>query len=136
MLRKSIIVVVLVCMFMLLAMFSLAQYNIYKDAEIKIVSLSGDYRIEYVTVELPYTYKRYAYVRFIELINPGKVYRSPIALADVIDLESFETKGEVGVVWLMFDKEKHKFRMGFPQWRESWLNLFISNTPYSAPSNG
>lgn len=28
------------------------------------------------------------------------------------------------------------FVLGVPQWRESWLNFFIGNTPYTVQPNG
>jgi hypothetical protein len=136
MLRKFLIFLTGMCAIFIAAMFCFVQYSIHRSADISFMSPSGDYKIEYVSVNFPYMYTRYAYIRVYENANPARSYRSPIAQAQVMDLRCFENKDEVGVVWLMFDKKQHRFDMGYPQWQQNWLNYFISNTPYNIPSNG
>jgi hypothetical protein len=134
--RKFVIFLVEVCGFILAVMCYLVQYNIYKRADISFLGSSGDYRLEYVAAELPYTYINYAYIRVIDIAHPDHVYRSPIAAALDIDVKGFETDKKINMGWLVFDKEKHSFLLAFPGWRESWINLFISNTPYAVIENG
>jgi hypothetical protein len=115
--------------------FYLVIYNINREASDSFLSRSGQYRIECVDVLFPFFYDRYVYFRFTELANPFRIYRSPVVKYN-IDLSSFESSKQVGVVWLGFDKETHRFTLGYPQWRESWINVFISNTPYTVQPNG
>jgi hypothetical protein len=118
-----------------IAMISLAKYNTSR-ASLADFSFSSDYRLEYVPVVLPYTYIQYAYIRITDVAHPDHVYRSPIAAALDIDVKGFETDKKINMGWLVFDKEKHSFLLAFPSWRESWINLFISNTPYAVIENG
>lgn len=128
---------ILCCVFALvLGLISfLVRYNIDREASDSFFSQSGKYRIECVDVLFPYVYNRYVYFRFTEIANPFRIYRSPVVRYN-IDLSSFENSRQVGVVWLDFDKETHRFTLGYPQWRESWINVFISNTPYTVQPNG
>jgi hypothetical protein len=115
--------------------FCLVKYNIDREASDSFLSRSGKYRIECVDVLFPYVYNRYVYFRFTEVASPARVYRSPVVRYN-IDLSSFENSKQVGVVWLEFEKETHRFTLSYPQWHESWINVFISNTPYTVQPNG
>jgi hypothetical protein len=122
--------------FLILAMLVvMIRLNVTKEASVAFVSQSGKYRIEAVKVIFPYIYDHYFYFRVIELANPSLTYRSPI-VRDGIDLHSFESALQVGIVWLDFNKVTHQFDLSYPEWSESWLNLFISNTPYTVLPNG
>jgi hypothetical protein len=115
--------------------FYLVIYNINREASDSFLSRSGQYRIECVDVLFPFFYDRYVYFRFAEIANPSLIYRSPI-VRDGIDFHSFESAHQVGIVWLDFNKVTHQFDLSYPEWSESWLNLFISNTPYTVLPNG
>jgi hypothetical protein len=112
------------------AVVGLLRVNIGRGAGAELVSQSGRYKIESVNVLFPYVYDNYVYFRVIDLDNPSQIYRSPI-VRDGVDFHSFENSREVGVVWLGFNKRTHEFHVSFPGWHESWINLFISNTPYT-----
>lgn len=119
----------------LFSFFYMVIFNINREASESFLSGSGRYRIECVDVLFLYFYSQYAYFRFTEVSKPVRVYRSRV-VRDNIDLSSFEDSKQVGVVWLDFEKDTHRFTLGYPQWRESWINLFISNTPYTVQPNG
>jgi hypothetical protein len=110
-------------------------FNINRKASESFLSGSGKYRIECVDVLFLYFYSQYSYFRFTEVSKPVRVCRSPV-VRDNIDLSSFEDSKQVEVVWLDFEKDTHRFTLGYPQWRESWINVFISNTPYTVQPNG
>lgn len=112
------------------AVVGLLRANIGRGAGAELLSQSGRYKIESVNVLFPYVYDNYVYFRVIDLDNPSQIYRSPI-VRDGVDFHSFENAREVGVVWLGFNKRTHEFNVSFPGWQESWINLFISNTPYT-----
>ncbi|RMQ42165.1 hypothetical protein ALQ04_00996 [Pseudomonas cichorii] len=75
------------------------------------------------------------YLRVIDTQEPAKVYRTPLYDTQSMDLRAFENEKEVGVSWVDFDRQEKTFTISVPQWEESWLNIFISNTPYTHLEN-
>lgn len=121
---------VIVSILVLGGLVGLVRLNIGRSPGAELVSQSGRYKIESVNVLFPYIYDNYVYFRVTDLDNPSQIYRSPI-VRDGVDFHSFENAREVGVVWLGFNKRTHEFNVSFPEWQESWINPFISNTPYT-----
>lgn len=76
-----------------------------------------------------------AYLRVIDSKEPGKVYRTPLYDTQSLDMRTFEDDAEVGITWISFEKKDKAFVISMPQWEESWLNIFISNTPYEILEN-
>lgn len=76
-----------------------------------------------------------AYLRVIDSKEPEKVYRTPLYDTQALDMRTFEDDAEVGITWISFEKKDKAFVISMPQWEESWLNIFISNTPYEILEN-
>jgi hypothetical protein len=134
-LRKFFIFILVVgtCIFGLLAF--LVEHSIVKDSYTSQLSPTGKYQIQHVKVDFPFSYTGYGYVRIVEVAKPEHVYRSPIVEDDVLDMRSYETTETVGIYWMDFNKATHRFTLSFPDWEESWVNFFISNTPYDILSS-
>ena len=76
-----------------------------------------------------------AYLRVIDTQEPGKIYRTPLYDTQSLDMRTFEDAAKVGITWIDFDRKNKTFTISMPQWEESWLNIFISNTPYKVLEN-
>jgi hypothetical protein len=99
------------------------------------VSPSGRYIIENVSVGTILFSGRMAYLRIIDSRAAKQVYRSPLYDAHSLDMHAFEDNAQVGITWLEFDKENKRFTVSMPEWKGSWLNIFVSNTPYDIIPN-
>jgi hypothetical protein len=99
------------------------------------VSPSGRYVMENVRVGRIFMLGGMAYLRVIDTQEPGKVYRTPLYDTQSLDMRAFEDEDEVGITWIDFDRKNKTFTISMPQWEESWLNIFISNTPYTHMEN-
>jgi hypothetical protein len=98
-------------------------------------SPSGRYIIENVRVGRIFMLGGMAYLRVIDSKEPSKIYRSPLYDTQSLDMRTFEDDAEVGITWIDFNKENKVFTVSMPQWEESWLNVFISNTSYEVIPN-
>jgi hypothetical protein len=76
-----------------------------------------------------------AYIRVIDTQAPGSTFRTPLYDRHYTDMRSHEDDKTVGIIWFNFDKQQQSFTIGVPDWQESWLNIFISNTPYQILEN-
>ncbi len=76
-----------------------------------------------------------AYLRVIDTQEPEKTYRTPLYDTQSLDMRAFEDEAEVGITWIYFDRKNKTFTISMPQWEESWLNIFISNTQYNVLEN-
>lgn len=94
------------------------------------VSPSGRFVMENVRVGKIFMMSGMAYLRIIDKQEPGAVYRSPLYDTQSLDMRAFEDESEVGIYWISFNYHEKTFSISMPEWRESWLNVFISNTPY------
>lgn len=99
------------------------------------VSPSGRYVMENVRVGQIFMLGGMAYLRVIDTEEPGKTYRTPLYDTQSLDMRAFEDEAEVGITWIYFDRTNKTFTISMPQWEESWLNVFISNTPYKVLEN-
>ncbi|RMO18247.1 hypothetical protein ALQ47_00016 [Pseudomonas cichorii] len=99
------------------------------------VSPSGRYVMENVRVGRIFMLGGMGYLRVIDTQEPGKVYRTPLYDTQSLDMRAFENEKEVGVSWIDFDRQEKTFTISMSQWEESWLNIFISNTPYTHLEN-
>lgn len=77
-----------------------------------------------------------AYLRITDLKSPEHVFRSPLYLVQSLDMRMEEDSNTLRVVWIEFNKKEGRFTLAIPEWRENWLNQFISNTPYVVIPNG
>lgn len=98
-------------------------------------SPSGRYVMENVRVGKVFMLGGMAYLRVMDTQEPGKTYRTPLYDTQSLDMRAFENEAEVGITWIYFDRKNKTFTISMPQWEESWLNMFISNTPYKVLEN-
>jgi len=77
-----------------------------------------------------------AYLRITERKNPERVFRSPLYLVQSLDMRIEEDGDTLRAVWIEFNKKEGRFTLAIPEWREHWLNQFVSNTPYVVIPNG
>ncbi|AGI22657.1 hypothetical protein H681_03875 [Pseudomonas sp. ATCC 13867] len=75
------------------------------------------------------------YLRIRDSQAPHTVFRTPLFEDRYTDMRPHEDDTTVGTYWIDFDKQKRSFEIGVPEWRENWLNTFISNAPYSINEN-
>lgn len=124
---------------LLLALIALIVYCVSAmlgyPASTTTASPSGRYTIENVRVGRIFMLGGMAYLRVVDSKEPGKVYRTPLYDTQSLDMRTFEDDTEVGITWIAFEKKDKTFIISMPQWEESWLNIFISNTPYEILEN-
>ncbi|BBN65835.1 MULTISPECIES: hypothetical protein [Pseudomonas] len=98
-------------------------------------SPSGDYLIESVPASSLLTPRDAVYLRFTDLRNPDKIYRTPLFSDISLDMQADEDQNTVGVIFIEFNKKSKKFTLALPNPREHWLDFFVSNTPYKVLEN-
>lgn len=113
-------------------LFGAVHTAINRDAQVSIQSPSGRFILENVSLS---PWSDLAYIRVIDTQAPASSFRSPLYDKHYTDMRSHEDDGTVGIVWFDFDKQQRTFEIGVPEWQDSWLNLFISNTPYRVIEN-
>lgn len=104
-------------------------------SDVSVESPSGRYVMQNVPVEKIFMLGGMAYLRVTDRQNPQKVYRTPLYDMQSLDMRPFENEQRVGISWIDFDQQAKTFTISMPQWKESWLNVFISNTPYTNLEN-
>jgi len=104
-------------------------------SDVSVESPSGRYVMQNVPVEKIFMLGGMAYLRVTDRQNPQKVYRTPLYDMQSLDMRPFENEKRVGISWIDFDQQAKTFTISMPQWKESWLNVFISNTPYTNLEN-
>lgn len=115
-----------------LLLFGAVHTAINHDAQVSIQSPSGRFILENVSLA---PWSNLAYIRVIDTQAPASTFRTPLYDGHYTDMRSHEDDRTVGIVWFDFDKEQQSFEIGVPEWQDSWLNLFISNTPYRVIEN-
>jgi len=98
-------------------------------------SPSGQYLIESVPASSLLTPQDSVYLKFTDLGNPGRVYRTPLFSDISLDMNANESDEMVSVVFIVLDKKKKEFTLALSNPRKHWLDLFISNTPYEVLEN-
>lgn len=110
-----------------------AQINglLNRQASSSVISISGRYLMENVPVDSALVaFEDLAYLRITDKEFPKTVFRSPLYSQQSLDMRSYEDDTTVGIVWIDFLKRNQSFSIRVPDWKERWLNNFISNTPY------
>ncbi|WP_313116453.1 hypothetical protein [Ectopseudomonas guguanensis] len=115
-----------------LVLFGAAHTAINRDAQISIQSPSSRFILQNVSLA---PWSNLAYIRVIDTQAPGSTFRTPLYDKHYTDMRSHEDDRTVGIVWFDFDKQQQTFEIGVPEWQDSWLNRFISNTPYRIIEN-
>jgi hypothetical protein len=105
--------------------------------DVSIITPGGGYLVENVPLARVLSPTgSMAYMRITDLNNRENVFRSPLYLVQSLDMRMEEDDGTLRIVWVEFDKKEKRFTLAIPEWREYWLNSFISNTPYVVIPNG
>lgn len=104
-------------------------------SDVSVESPSGRYVMQNVPVEKIFRLGGMAYLRVTDKQDPQKVYRTPLYDMQSLDMRPFENDNKIGISWIDLDKQAKIFTISMPQWEESWLNIFISNTPYTNLEN-
>ncbi|MBC9248661.1 hypothetical protein A9179_00085 [Pseudomonas alcaligenes] len=115
-----------------LVLFGVIHTAATQEAQYSYPSPSGRFILQ--NVLLP-PWSDLAYVRFIDTQAPDSTFRTPLYDKHYTDMRSHEDDKTVGIIWFDFDKQQQTFEIGVPEWQDSWLNLFISNTPYHIIEN-
>jgi len=116
----------------LMSFFGTQIYGlINRQASSSVTSESGRYLMENVPVDSALVaFEDLAYLRITDKEFPKTVFRSPLYSKQSLDMRSYEDDTTVGIVWIDFLKRNQSFSIRVPDWKERWLNNFISNTPY------
>ncbi|WP_146043153.1 hypothetical protein [Pseudomonas protegens] len=125
-LRRTVLVAVVLAMALAYSVNVMLGY----PASITQTSPSGRFVMENVRVDGTFFLRRMAYLRVKDAQVPGTVYRTPLYDMQSLDMRVFEDDREVGIYWIKFDLQKKVFIISMPEWEESLMNIFISNTPY------
>lgn len=101
-----------------------------------LMSESGRYLIENVSVcGIFMAFGDMAYLRITDKETSNSVFRSPLYSERYLDMRSHEDNAVVGIEWIDFHKGYQHFEIRMPEWKEHWLNYFISNTSYEVIGN-
>ena len=96
------------------------------------ISKSGEYLIEHVRAAgILNPLGDISYLRITRIDSPTISYRTPLFRSAHLDMRLHENDQAIGITWIDFIKEKKAFEIGIPEWKEHWLNIFISDTPYT-----
>ncbi|WP_277759872.1 hypothetical protein [Pseudomonas sp. A34-9] len=132
MMRTKKIAFFLVFSVVVIAVFAVSVNSIInRQASSSVMSESGNYLIENVSVRgLLVPFDDLAYLRITDKRDSNAVFRSPLYSRSTVDMTSHEDDVVVGIVWIDFYKRDQHFGIRVPEWKNHWLNSFISNTPY------
>lgn len=117
---------------LMLVFFGAVHTILNRDAEVSIHSPSGRFILQSVPLA---SWSDLAYLRVTDTQAPQGVFRTPLYSKQYTDMRPHEDEKTVGTYWIDFDKQEQTFEIGIPEWRDSWLNIFISNTPYRISEN-
>jgi hypothetical protein len=106
-----------------------------REAYVSNVSKSGSYKVDVVRAGPILVSSNLIYLRFIDLKQPGHIYRTPLMSKTSLDMRPYEDEKVVGITWVDFDKSRRVFVLSLPNWKESWANFFVSNTAYEVIPN-
>lgn len=117
---------------LMLVLFGAVYTTLNRDAEVSIHSPSGRFILQSVPLA---SWSDLAYLRITDTQAPQGVFRTPLYSKQYTDMRPHEDSRVVGTYWIDFDKHEQTFEIGIPVWQDSWLNIFISNTPYRVSEN-
>jgi hypothetical protein len=105
-------------------------------ADTIVISPSGRFLIENVPVNgVLMPWGGMSYLRITDIEQPMNSYRTPLYETQHLDMRANESSNTVGIYWIDFSKPEKTFEIGIPSWENHWLNIFISNTPYTVSPN-
>lgn len=134
--RKVSVTLLLPISLLLLLFLGAVHIAITQNAQYSYPSPSGKFILQNVLLA-PWLgpWCDLAYIRVIDTQAPESTFRTPLYDKHYTDMRSHEDDRTVGIIWFDFDKQQQTFEIGVPEWQDSWLNLFISNTPYRIIEN-
>jgi hypothetical protein len=95
------------------------------------LSATRQYILERVPLRVFFFGEDLAYLRVTDQDEPKIIYRSPLSPIGQLDMNLVAGPGKIGVSTVDFNTDKKYFVFHVKQWKEHWLNRFVSNTPYS-----
>ena len=128
-------------LFVCVVIFALCFVILIQDirsnpADTIIISPSGGFLIENVPVNgVLMPWGGMSYLRITDIENPMNSYRTPLYETQHLDMRANEDQNTVGIYWIDFLKAEKAFELSFPDWKDHWLNFFVSNTPYTVLPN-
>ncbi|WP_064600469.1 hypothetical protein [Pseudomonas sp. DR 5-09] len=106
-----------------------------RASDVSKKSPSGQYLIESVPAGSILTPRDSVYLRFTDLNDPGRVYRTPLFSDVSLDMSADEDEETVGVIFIALSKKSKQFTLALSNPRKHWMDFFISNTPYKVLEN-
>ena len=123
---------ILIVVLLAVAFLRLEPADLHREAQVSIPSPSNRFILQSVPLA---SWSDLAYLRVTDTQAPQGVFRTPLYSKQYTDMRPHEDEKTVGTYWIDFDKQEQTFEIGIPEWRDSWLNIFISNTPYRISEN-
>lgn len=107
-----------------------------RRADTVVISPSGQFLIENIPVNgVLMPWGGMSYLRITNIENPANSYRTPLYETQYLDMRAHENVNTVGIYWIDFSTSEKTFEISIPSWKDHWLNIFVSNTPYTALPN-
>lgn len=133
---KKVSMILLLPVSFLISLWGAVHVATTQGVQYSYASPSGQFIIQNVLL-LPWfgTWCDLAYIRVIDTHTPDSSFRTPLYSKYYTDMRMHEDDRVVGVIWFDFDKQQQSFSVGVPDWKDSWMNVFISNTPYQVFEN-
>ena len=115
-----------------LTFFILTEDLYHRQPSTIAISKSGEYLIEHVRATgILNPIGDMSYLRITRIDHPKISYRTPLFRSAYLDMRLHENDQAISITWIDLIKENKVFEIGIPEWKEHWLNIFISDTPYT-----
>ena len=114
---KGLLITSVLLVALLIACIGAAHIATAQKAQYSYPSPSGRFILQSVLLA---PWSDLAYIRVIDTQATGSTFRTPLYGQQYTDMRLHEDEKTVGTYWIDFD---------------SWLNIFISNTPYRIIEN-
>ena len=117
--------------------FALLIKDLYhRQGNSTVISKSGDFLIEHVPAGgILFPFGGTSFLKFTTTSSPTCSYRTPLFSTQYLDMRVYEDSQTVGVTWVDFQKDMKVFLIAIPDWEDHWINIFISDTPYTVLQN-
>lgn len=95
------------------------------------LSSSRQYIVERVPFISLFFTEPLSYLRITDQDSPEHVYRSPLYPTRLLEMQLSEDKGALRISDFAFLTGEKRFIFYSRQWKDHWMNRFVSNAPYS-----